>query len=69
MSKIIGNRDGQNNRNESYNIGQRKHVDRNKAVQEVKAGMHDGYHIYCRNGKEYIRDNPDKSKKDNVNGE
>jgi hypothetical protein len=67
MSKIIGNRDGVNNRNETYNIGSRKNVVRKQAVAEVDKGLHKGYHIYKLNGKKYIRDNPDKSKSDNVN--
>jgi len=68
MTKIIGNRDGENSRNETYQVGQqRKHVSRIIAVREVKSGMHPGYHIYHRDGEEYIRDNPDKSKNDNVN--
>lgn len=67
MAKITGNRDGENNRNETYDVGQRKSVDRHTVVKEVKNGMHKGYHIYHRDGGEYVRDNPDKSTRDNVN--
>ena len=64
--KIIGNRDGENDRNETYQIGQRKNVDRATAVQEVENGKHKDYHIYHRDGEKYIRDNPDKSTKDKI---
>lgn len=67
MTRIIGNLDGPNGRNESYRIGKRKHVPRLKAVQEVKRGNHQGAHIVKINNKKYVRDNPDHSKKDNVN--
>ena len=67
MTKIIGNNDGPNGRNETYNIGSRKNVPRSKAVKEVKRGDHPDAHIVKVNGKEYVRDNPDSSKSDNVN--
>lgn len=67
MSKIKGNNDGPNGRNESYKIGSRKEVPRTEAVREVKGGKHPDSHIVKINGREYVRDNPDVSKKDNVN--
>lgn len=67
MAKIKGNRDGENNRNESYEIGSRKKVPRKQAVKEVKQGKHSDAHVFKRNGQEYVRDNPDNSKRDNVN--
>lgn len=67
MTKIIGNNDGPGGRNESYKIGSRKEVSRTQAVKEVKAGKHSGAHVVEINNREYVRDNPDSSKKDNVN--
>lgn len=67
MTKIIGNNDGPGGRNESYQIGKRKAVPRAQAVKEVKAGKHPDAHIVKVNGREYVRDNPDSSKADNVN--
>lgn len=67
MTKIIGNNDGPGGRNESYKIGDRKEVPRKVAVQEVKQGKHIGAHVVKINGREYVRDNPDNLKKDNVN--
>lgn len=63
MTKIIGNNDGPGGRNETYKIGKRKSVKRRDAVKEVKQGKHPDAHV----GREYVRDNPDGSKKDNVN--
>ncbi len=67
MANIKGNQDGPNNRNETYDIGERKNVPKGQVVQEVKDGVHSGYHIYEINGQEYVRDNPDESVTDNVN--
>ena len=67
MTKIVGNNDGPNGRNESYKIGLRKTVPRPQAVREVKQGQHSGAHVVKINGREYVRDNPDNSTCDNVN--
>ena len=67
MTKIIGNNDGPGGRNESYKIGSRKNVPRTQAVKEVKEGRHSGAHVVKVNNKYYVRDNPDPSRKDNVN--
>ena len=67
MTKIIGNNDGEGGRNDTYKIGSRKSVPRRSAVAEVKRGDHPGAHVVKINGREYVRDNPDNSKKDNVN--
>jgi dTDP-D-glucose 4,6-dehydratase len=67
MSKIIGNNDGSGGRNETYQIGARKEVSRVQAVREVKQGLHKDTHVVTINNQEYVRDNPDRSKADNVN--
>lgn len=67
MTKIIGNNDGPNDRNETYKIGNRSSVKRTEVVKEIKQGMHQGAHVVKINGRQYARDNPDRSKKDNVN--
>jgi hypothetical protein len=67
MTKIVGNNDGPGRRNETYKIAGRKAVPRKEAVIEVKQGKHPGAHTVKVNGIEYVRDNPDNSKKDNVN--
>lgn len=67
MTKIIGNNDGPGGRNETYKIGSRKNVKRVDAVKEVEAGKHPDAHVVKIKKHKYVRDNPDKSKKDNVN--
>jgi hypothetical protein len=67
MTKIIGNNDGPGGRNETYKIGSRTAVPRPQAVAEVKAGLHPDAHVVKIKRREYVRDNPDGSKSDNVN--
>jgi len=67
MTIIKGNKDGPGGRNESYKIGKRQNVKRTDAVKEVKQGKHPGAHVVKINRREYVRDNPDASKTDNVN--
>lgn len=67
MTKIRGRNDGPGGRNEHYDIGTRKEVPRPQVVKEIKQGKHAGTHVVKVNGREYARDNPDGSKKDNVN--
>lgn len=67
MTKIIGKNDGPGGRNEHYKIGNRNNVPRMQAVREVKAGKFPDAHVVKINNREYVRDNPDSSKRDNVN--
>ena len=67
MTKIVGNNDGLGGRNDTYKIGRRKEVPRTQAVREVNQGKHPGAHVVNVNGRNYVRDNPDSSKRDNVN--
>jgi hypothetical protein len=67
MTKIKGRNDGPGGRNEHYDIGNRKNVPRRIAVAEVKRGEHPDAHVVKVKGREYVRDNPDRSKDDNVN--
>ena len=67
MTKIKGKNDGPGGRNEHYDNGNRKNVPRRIAVAEVKRGEHPDAHVVKVKGREYVRDNPDRSKDDNVN--
>lgn len=67
MTKIRGKNDGPGGRNEHYDIGSRKDVPRRNVVAEIERGEHPGSHVIKVNGREYARDNPDFSTKDNVN--
>ncbi|GHF37265.1 DUF3892 domain-containing protein [Seohaeicola zhoushanensis] len=67
MTKIIGRNDGPGSRNEHYDVGSRKNVSRREIVSEIKRGEHPDAHVVNINGREYARDNPDRSTTDNVN--
>lgn len=67
MTRIRGRNDGPGGRNEHYDIGTRKNVPRRQVVAEIKRGEHPGAHVVKIKKREYARDNPDKSKSDNVN--
>lgn len=66
-NKIRGNQDGDRGQNESYTIPGRGTVSRNKLVKEVESGKHPNFSTYERNGKKYVRGNPDSSESNNVN--
>ena len=67
MARIKGKNDGPGGRNEHYDIGSRKNVPRTQVVREVEQGKHPKNHVVKIEGRKYVRDNPDRSKKDNVN--
>ncbi len=67
MTKIIGRNDGPGGRNEHYDVGSRTNVPRRNIVAEIKQGKHPDAHIIKVEGREYARDNPDRTKTDNVN--
>lgn len=67
MTRIKGRNDGPGGRNEHYDIGSRKNVTRTQVVREIEQGKHPGAHTVEINGRKYARDNPDHSRKDNVN--
>lgn len=67
MARIEGKRDGENERNEHYTVWDRGTVSRQQLVVEVDLGLHPGHHTRKINGQKYVVDNPDPSKKDNVN--
>lgn len=67
MPRIEGQRDGENDRNENYTVWGRGTVPRQQLVLEVDLGLHPGHHTRTINGQKYVVDNPDHTKKDNVN--
>ncbi len=67
MATIKGRNDGPGGRNEHYDVGGRPNVPRRNVVAEIKRGEHPDAHVVKVNGREYARDNPDASTKDNVN--
>lgn len=67
MTKIKGRNDGPGGRNEHDDVGARKNVPRREVVAEIKRGLHPDAHVVKVNQRDYARDNPDGSKRDNVN--
>jgi hypothetical protein len=69
VAKIIkGNHDGPKGGNNSYTIpGRGSHIPRRTLVKEVKEGQHPGFGTYERDGKEYVRAEPDSKTSNNVN--
>lgn len=67
MTRIRGRNDCPGGRNEHYDIGGRHAVPRRTVVAEIERGEHARAHVVKINGREYARDNPDGSKRDNVN--
>jgi len=53
--------------NNAYKIPRRGIVPRNILVKEVNAGNHPNHHVMTVKGKDYVRSNPNSTKKDNVN--
>ncbi|HIF9136894.1 TPA: DUF3892 domain-containing protein [Photobacterium damselae] len=66
-SSINGNGGGNRGGNNSYAITGRGTISRSQLVREVHQGKHPDTHIYSRNGVEYARNNPNRSKPDNIN--
>ncbi len=64
---IIGNRDGENGRNDSYRIPGRGIVPRTKLVREVKLNKHPSHTTTKINGREYVKAKPDNRTQNNVN--
>lgn len=65
-SSINGN-GGNGGGNDNYTVTGRGKVSRTQMVKEVKQGLHPDTHIYKRNGVEYVRNNPNHDKPDNIN--
>ena len=67
MTLIKERNDDPGCRKEHYDVGARKNIPRRNVVAEIKRGQHPDAHVVKINGREYARDNPDKSKSDNMN--
>jgi len=65
---IIGNNDGANGGNDTYNIpGRGTNIPRSTIINEVQQGKHPDFHLYAINGETYISGNPDGNSNNNVN--
>ena len=53
--------------NDSYMVNGRGKVSRPKMVVETEKNLHPDTHISRRNGKKFLRNNPNNDKPDNIN--
>ena len=67
--RITGRREDENGANMHYRLSDGRIVTREEAVEMCRRGELSGYHIYERNGVEYLRDNPDKREEDNIDNQ
>ncbi|MBM3210641.1 DUF3892 domain-containing protein [Candidatus Poribacteria bacterium] len=67
--RITGRREDENGANTHYRLSDGRTVTRRQAVSMVRRGELPGYHIIKINGVEYLRDNPDKTEKDNIDNQ
>ena len=66
MVRINGRRESKSGANTHYRLTTGKTVTRVQGIKLEKQGKLDGYHVMKRNGIEYLRDDPDKSTRDNI---
>jgi hypothetical protein len=64
--KIVGRAEDYKGANTHYKLTDGRTVAREEGFQMHKDGLLPDYHIYPREGVEYLRDNPDPSTKDNI---
>lgn len=71
--RVTGKREDENGANTHYRIrnekGEEKIVIRAVAVALQKRGEMPRYHIYTRDGVEYLRDDPDTREEDNIDNQ
>ena len=67
--RIIGRREGPTGANTHYKLSNGRIVTRGEAVAMCKRGELPGYNIVEVNGVEYLRDNPDTRKEDNIDNQ
>lgn len=66
MTRINGRRESDSGANTHYRLTTGRTVTRAQGVRLEKEGKLDGYHVMKKNGTEYLRDDPDKSTRDNI---
>ena len=67
--RITGRREDDSGRNTHFRLSDGRIVTLAEAVAMVKSGNLPGYHIYERDGIEYLRDNPDTRVSDNIDNQ
>ena len=67
-NNIVGNHDGDNGGNDTYNIkGRGINIPRSIIINEIQAGQHPNFIITTINGKKYVKAKPNSKINDNVN--
>ena len=67
--RITGRREDSNGANTHYRLSDDRVVTREEAVRMHRRGLLPDYHIYERDGVEYLRDNPDTRESDNIDNQ
>ena len=67
--RITGRREDPTGANTHYRLSDGGIVTREEAVRMCKRGLLPGYHVYQRDGVEYLRDNPDTRESDNIDNQ
>ena len=67
--RITGRREDKDGANTHYRLSDGRIVTREEGVTMHKNGELPDYHIYELNGVEYLRDNPDTRKEDNIDNQ
>ena len=66
---ITGRREDSTGANTHYRLSDGRIVTREEAVGMCKGGQLPRYHVYERDGVEYLRDNPDTRESDNIDSQ
>jgi len=69
MAKITGRRESETGANTHYRLGNNQIITRAEGVRRAEAGLMPDYHVIKVNGVKYLRDNPGKSKLDNIDSQ
>lgn len=67
--RITGRREDEKGANTHYRLSDGRIVTRAEAILIFRNGLLPDYHIYERNGVEYLRDNPDTNPADNIDNQ
>jgi len=67
--RITGRRESSTGANTHYRLSDGRIVTRADGVAMCKRGELPGYHVVVINGVEYLKDNPDTRKEDNIDSQ
>jgi len=67
--RVTGRREDENGANTHYRLSDGRIVTRAEAVRMCRNDELPGYHVYERDGVDYLRDNPDTRESDNIDNQ